>query len=61
MEGASLFERIIERDDTVRQDLHKLGYLPSVPLATTEEQEAGGLVAADAQEVLSQGGRKPSS
>lgn len=58
MEGASLFERIIERDDTVRQDLHKLGYLPSVPLATTEEQEAGGLVAADAQEVLSQGGEE---
>ncbi|PBK67473.1 hypothetical protein ARMSODRAFT_1085997 [Armillaria solidipes] len=57
-EGASLFDRIIERDDTVRQDLHKLGYRPSVPLATTEEQEAGGLVAADAQEVLSQGGEE---
>ncbi|SJK98475.1 uncharacterized protein ARMOST_01743 [Armillaria ostoyae] len=57
-EGASLFDRIIERDDTVRQDLHKLGYRPSVPLTTTEEQEAGGLVAADAQEVLSQGGEE---
>ncbi|KAK0192679.1 hypothetical protein F5146DRAFT_1041053 [Armillaria mellea] len=48
-EGASLFDRIIERDDTVRQDLHKLGYLPS---------EAGGLVVADTQEVLSQGGEE---
>ncbi|KAK0480669.1 hypothetical protein IW261DRAFT_1473797 [Armillaria novae-zelandiae] len=57
-EGASLFDRLIERDDTVRQDLRKLGYLPSVPPATTEEQEAGGLVIADAKEVLSQGGEE---
>ncbi|KAG7448495.1 uncharacterized protein BT62DRAFT_918109 [Guyanagaster necrorhizus] len=55
-EGTSLFERIIERDDTVRQDLYRLGYLPSVPSATTEEQEASGFIGGDAQEVRNQGG-----
>lgn len=42
-DGVSLFMRIMERDDKVRQDLYDQGYLPFVPEATTHEEEQASL------------------
>ncbi|KAF9017004.1 hypothetical protein BDZ89DRAFT_1165947 [Hymenopellis radicata] len=48
--GRSLCDRIIARDDSVREELCKNGYLPFVPEATTEAQEADAVEVSETME-----------
>ncbi len=51
--GRSLCDRLMDRDDSIREELFKNGYLPYVPEATTEAQEAQAIeVSEDMEEKM---------